>query len=124
MSQRRRAFARYKTDRVETASPLQLLLQLYERGIASLEFAERSPDKGRTELVRAQAIVGELRASLRSDLSPELAENLEGLYLFVQDRIGKALADGDAAAQLGPARQVLTTLLEGWRGCVPQREAA
>ena len=123
-SQRRRAFARYKTDRIETAGPMQLLVQLYERAIASIQFAERSPERRRVELIRAQSIVGELRASLRTDAAPELAENLESLYLFVQERISKALADPSACNRLKPARDVLATLLEGWRDCEPQREAA
>jgi len=123
-SQRRRAFARYQTDRVETASPMQLLVQLYQRAIASLQHAERTPETGRTELVRAQAIVGELRASLRQDVSPELAGNLEDLYLFVAERVGNALADPAHSAGLEAARQVLGTLLEAWREVALQQGAA
>jgi flagellar secretion chaperone FliS len=115
-SARRRAYSRYRHDAVETASPQQLILLLYQRAVTALEFGIKSPAEGRQELVRAQAIVGELQAALDENASPELVERLESLYAFAQHRIRVALEDSSKVEGLAEARDVLVTLLEGWRG--------
>jgi len=60
------------------------------------------------------AILTELRAALDPVQAPELAANLESLYLFAEDRVREAMGQESPAA-LAAARDVLATLLDGWK---------
>ena len=124
MSNRRRGYAVYCSDRVTTAGPQQLILLLYERALTALEYAIAHPDQARAELNRAQSIVGELRASLNRKPCPDLAERLDALYLFVQDRIATAQKDSTQEQALRESHEVLNTLLSGWRTAFAQQQPA
>jgi flagellar protein FliS len=113
------AAAAYKSARVENAPPLKLVQMLYEGALRFLGEAEAglvAGDRARFQerCLRADAIVTELRIALDASQAPELAERLESLYLFAGGEIRRALLE-EATAPLAPARDVLTTLLDGWK---------
>lgn len=112
----------YQQQAVMTASKEKLVVLLYEGAIRYIDRADRALETGDVPgvgeaLSRAFAIVGELRSSLDHEQGAEIAENLERLYGFAQDRI--VLANRDrSAAPLSEARSVLATLKEGWDAIV------
>ena len=114
------AAAAYREATFESAPPIKLVHMLYEGALRFLEQAQgidpkRDPAAFGDRLNRASAIVCELRVSLEPQHAPELAERLSSLYMFVEDCIGEAGME-QSHAPLLPARDVLCTLLEGWRG--------
>ena len=96
----RHAADAYRQSSLENAPPVKIVRLLYEGAIRFLGRAAGRPvtDGERARwLGRADAIVKELRCSLEPGPDPALAENLEQLYLFVEDRIAAARLDGDDA---------------------------
>lgn len=117
-----RAATAYKTSNVESAPPLKLVQLMYEgalRFLAQAEAALEGSDLGRFQerALRAQAVVCELRLALDREQAPELADQLEALYLFAEGEIRAALLQ-ESTAPLGPVRKTLSTLLEGWNQLV------
>ena len=108
----------YQQQAVLTASKEKLVVMLFDGALRHVDRAKRHlasndvPGVGEA-LSRAFAIVGELRSSLDHGQGGEIAENLERLYGFVQDRIVVANRDREMAP-LDEAREVLVTLKEGW----------
>lgn len=113
----RNAAHAYRQSALENAPPVKIVRLLYEGAIRFLGRAVgRAPgdaDRGRW-LGRADAIVKELRLALEPGHDPSLAENLEQLYLFVENRIARGRIEGDDHS-IEEARSILETLLEGWR---------
>jgi flagellar protein FliS len=112
------AALQYQSARVRTASPVQVLVSLYEGAIRFLKEAlahheSRDISRRGVALSKAHAIVSELRATLDHDRAPELSQQLDGLYDFVIDRINAATRAGDATL-VEPALRVLTSLHGAW----------
>jgi flagellar protein FliS len=110
--------ARYMGDTVATASPQQLLVMLYDRLALDLERAEQAlVDKDRTsahrELMHAQEIVIELRASLNVEVwdgGPRLA----ALYAWLLGELIQANLKGDVR-RVRDCRKVVEPLRDAWR---------
>ena len=110
--------ARYMGDTVATASPQQLLVMLYDRLALDLQRAEEALVAGDREvshaqLLHAQEIVLELRASLQVDVwdgGPRLA----ALYSWVLGELMKANVKGDVR-RVRDCRQVVEPLRDAWR---------
>jgi len=112
------AVARYQTSKVETASPAQLVVALYDGAVRFLKEAiERDARRdiaGRGEaLGRAHAIVSELQVTLDYDRNPTLCTQLFGLYDYVLHCIREATIQGDAQ-KVAPAIGVLESLRSAW----------
>lgn len=118
--------AQYKQVNVQTMSRGQLLLALYETAI---RYARKGADSIRAgnvvakgqELQRVSDIVAELASTLDRSVSPELCDNLEMLYFYMQER----LAHANARMEAEPAEEVaqlLSTLKEAWDQAVRQVE--
>ena len=112
------AVAQYSSARIATASPLSILIRLYDGAIAFLIEAQDAlehndiPKKAKA-LNRAHAIVSELMTTLDVRQAPELCAQLSSLYDFVLHQISKANLEKDADA-LGPAVRVLRELRSAW----------
>ena len=65
------------------------------------------------QLLRADAVVAELRLSLAREHAPELTTQLERLYLFVEERIRCALRER-TTQPIAEARTILARLNEAW----------
>ena len=106
----------YKAASVETAPPLKIVRMLYEGALRFLGRAEDAGLKtaeGRAWVGRTDAIIKELRISLDPSRNPEICEQLQGLYLFCEDELDRALDEGDAAG-LTNVREVLEILKDAW----------
>ncbi len=112
----------YQQQAVLTASKEKLVVLLYDGAILNIDRAQRAFDASDVAAVgeaigKAFAIIGELRSSIDHEQGGEIAENLERLYGFVQDRIVVANRDRNPSP-LSEARAVLTTLKEGWNAVI------
>ena len=108
----------YAQSSVENAPPLKIVRLLYQGAIRFLDNAAACDLRDRGSkfnhwLGRAEDIVIELRASLNSELAPELALSLTDLYLFVEVAIHRARRE-QTVEPLSAARSVLVKLLEAW----------
>ena len=112
------AVAQYRTAKVETASPVQLVVDLYQGAIRFVRQAEafhaaKDPGSRGRVLGRAHAIVSELQATLDHDQAPELCEELDRLYDFVLHQITEANVKNDVST-LQPAIEVMEQLESAW----------
>lgn len=112
------AYQKYKTTSVQSASREKLLLMLYEGCIRFMKQALMAIEKrdiaGRgMNIGRAFDIVNELNNTLNHDAAPEIAKNLEQLYMFVTEQLTKANATGQAKP-LEDALKIMDTLYAGW----------
>lgn len=108
----------YRKIQVTTASPVQLVIQLFEglvrfteQGIQAIE--RRDLEQAHTALVRAQAIVTQLRGSLNRDVGA-LGDPMDALYDYFFRQLVLANVQKDAS----PAREILgyvRELLAVWR---------
>lgn len=113
------ALSQYQAARVTTASPLAVLVSLYEGTVRFLrEAIEREDAKdlsGRARaLSRAHAILTELRATLDHDQAPELCAQLDSLYEFGLHCISTATLQ-NRAREVEPVIPVLLNLLSAWQ---------
>lgn len=114
----------YRKTQVTTANPAQLVVQLYEGAVCFLERAIQAMDRSdvegaHTSLIRAQAVVTELRGTLRRDTGP-LAVQMDGLYDYFYRQLMLANVRKDptiASEVLGHVR----VLLSAWRAIASPR---
>lgn len=102
---------KYQQSSVQTASPGQLILMLYDGairfvklGIAGVE--EKDIAKANNSFIRAQRIINELMASL--NMSVPISSTLLGIYEYLNRRLIEANIKKDT----GPAEEVLGHLNE------------
>lgn len=112
------AYKKYKQTSVESASKEKLLLMLYEAAIkftkkAILACEEKNIAARGENIGRAFDIVVELNNTLNHKMAPELAGNLESLYMFITDQYTKANISGDPEP-LQQALKILQILHKGW----------
>ena len=112
------AYAKYKTTSVQSASREKLLLMLYEGCIRFMKQALMAIDKkdiaGRgVNIGRAFDIVNELNNTLNHEAGPEIAKNLEQLYMFISEQLTKSNATGQKKP-LEDALKIMETLYSGW----------
>lgn len=119
----------YRRDSIENAPPLKLVRLLYQGALRFLDRAMACEAKDpRSQFVawvaRADAIVTELRVSLEKSHAPEVAVDLEQLYLFCESEMQRAMNQRDASS-LPAVRKVLAQLLEAWTAVeLGQRDGA
>ncbi len=103
---------------VDSASPHTLIKMLFEGAIARLHNAvtcmENQQIERRSELISsALSIIGGLQSSLDLEKGGALAENLDGLYDYMQRQLFRATVDNDASL-IAEVAGLLETLKEGW----------
>jgi len=119
MASAAQALRGYRTTQTQTASPVELVVLLYDGAIRFLADAERAMAAGdlrarATAISRALAIVNELQATLDLERGGEIAAELDRLYDFIQDRLLRVTRDHNAAG-LGDAQRVLNAIADAWR---------
>lgn len=95
------AIRHYRATQVTTATPPQLVLIVLDAVISRLQAAlgglsEARVDQASNAILRAQALIGELRLALRREAGP-VADNLDALYEFMQQRLVQANLRKDPA---------------------------
>ena len=119
MTQAARALHTYRSTQAQTSSPLELVVMLYDGAVRFLADAERAFAAGDINarahaISRAMAIVHELRNTLDLAKGGAVAEELDRLYDFVEDRLFAATRDRDPGP-VADARRVLSSLADAWR---------
>src|ERR1700750_121106 len=110
-------YQKYKTTSVQSASKEKILLMLDEGAIRFMKQARVCIDKkdiaGRgMNIGRAFDIVNELNNTLNHEAGPEIAKNLEQLYMFVSDQLTKCNATGQKKP-LEDGLKIMETLYSG-----------
>lgn len=118
----------YQQQRIETASPLEIVLMLYDGAIRGIFQAKAMLQEGEIarkgeQLCKAVNIIAELRASLDTEKGGEVAILLDRLYDYLLDRLTQANLHDDPAI-LEECGGVLCELREGWKALVEQERAA
>lgn len=113
------AASAYREAAIENAPPLKIVHLLYEGALRFIDQAvqidpQQDFEAFQTKINRADAIVSELRLSLDHEAAPEISDKLNGLYLFAEDRLRTAFLER-STEPLPAARDVLNTLLDGWK---------
>ncbi len=93
----------YQLSSVQTASPGQLVVMLFDGCLRFLRRAEAAAKAGQpAELTagvnRATAIIMELNATLDMEAGGEISTNLRNLYVFLQRHLLDAARESDAHA--------------------------
>lgn len=108
----------YRESAVLTASPVQLVVMLYDGAGRFLRQAIASFDAGEEvragqAIGRTQAIVEELLATLDLDRGGEIASRLQGIYVYCLKQMGEARFQKDTA-KLQEVAGLLGDLRESW----------
>ena len=105
----------YRETQIKTATPGKLILMMYDGAIKNLNQAlqdmedeHQRYDSISNSLIKVQDIIAELMISLDFERGGEIAKNLFGLYVFMNQR----LLDGNIKKDKAPLEEVKTLLLE------------
>jgi len=109
----------YRQFSVQGASPLGLVVILYDRAIAALHGAiaaieARDIEKKCHHLCRALAIIAQLEGSLDFELGGEVAQTLKTLYMYARAQAMKANIENSADI-LRALIENLTTVRDAWQ---------
>ncbi|MFD0943845.1 flagellar export chaperone FliS [Savagea faecisuis] len=110
-------YAAYKNNAVNTSTPGELTLMLYNGALKFIEQAKRAiNEKNITEkntaIQKAQAIVTELMITL--DRSVPIAENMLVLYDYVNNRLIEANIHNNVE-RLDEATEIMTEFRDTWK---------
>ena len=108
----------YRSSSVMTASPAQLVVMLYDGAGRFLRQAEIAADEGAwrhamDRLDKADAIVDELLVTLDVEQGGQLAERLQGIYVFCKRLTIEARLERDAD-KIRKTASLLANLREAW----------
>jgi flagellar protein FliS len=108
----------YQKNAVNGASPLQLVIMLYDGALKAMEAAKRAMSskdltKQHDNLIKAQKIVCELTACLDMQQGGEIATNLFALYTYVTNELVQANID-DNPDPIDRSIRVMSELRESW----------
>ncbi len=103
--------AKYRRAQVDTATPAQLLVMLYDGAIRFLSIAREKMADGEIEarhsnLLKAQGIIAELLSSLDMAKGGEVATNLQRVYAYMLQQ----LVDANLYDKPAPIEEVLAML--------------
>lgn len=109
----------YEENTVTTASPLKLVVLLYDGAIKFFKLAERTFAEGdevlaRMHMAKAERIVLELLGSLNVEEGGEIAENLFALYRFILRECARTNKENYRVTLPGIIR-ILSGLREAWK---------
>jgi len=107
----------YKQNSVNTASPGELTLMLYNGCLkflhkAKLAIQEKSIQEKNTNLQKAQAIISELMATLNMDI--EISKNMLALYEYMNHRLVEANIQSDVAI-IQEVEGLVTEFRDTWK---------
>ncbi|WP_350344144.1 flagellar export chaperone FliS [Proteinivorax tanatarense] len=110
-------YQQYKQTQINTASPGELVLMLYNGAIKnlnqSINFLEQdNKEEFRLKIEKTQDIVVELTSTLKQD--EEISKNFASLYQFVINRLIKAHASL-SKEPVEEALKILTDMRDTWK---------
>ncbi len=112
------AARKYRATQIESASPGQILLALYDGCLRFCKHAQQEIIAGDVAakgiaISKAGAIIGELRGTLDHKVAPELCGQLDLLYVYFQEQLSLANIRMDPGP-LVPVIKILGDLREAW----------
>jgi flagellar protein FliS len=119
MSVAHRGVDSYRQTQVQSRTPLELVVMLYDGTLQSLSTARdaimrRDIPARRDAIGRALAIISELQSTLNLDAGGAVAVSLDELYGYASRRLLDAAAQNDVKP-LDEIRRVFETLRDGWQ---------
>ncbi len=110
----------YMKNSVNTATPLQQIILLYERAIIALKAAKEDIDQGNIQskinnITKASDIIRALDSALDFEKGGEIANNLHMLYDFIEHSLFQVHAKNDKQL-IDDLVEILEKLKEGWEG--------
>ena len=122
------AYNVYRQTQTQTAAPGELVLMLYRGALRFLSSANEAIGKNdvltaHTSLLKAQAVITELRDTLDFERGGDFARNLESIYVYMHRR----LVEANVRKDVRPVHEVfdlLRELLSAWEVAVRQTSAA
>lgn len=116
----------YLANQVNSASPEQLMLMLYDGAVRFAALAikaieENNLDKRSTYINKTYAILSEFAATLDHNQDPHLAENLDALYHYMQQQLMNANLKNDPAPVL-EVKTMLSDLRQTWAQAIEQNK--
>jgi flagellar protein FliS len=114
----RSAAAAYTHVEVTSRSPMELVVMLYDGGIAALTqardaLARRDFVGKRSSLTKAISIISHLQSTLNMEEGREIAQQLDHLYDYILDRITTSNLTG-ATEPLDQSIRLLCTVRDAW----------
>ncbi len=118
--------AQYRKGAIGGASPLQLIIMLYDGAMkhmhaAKVAMEQRDLYQQNKSMQAAQRIIAELMSSLDMERGGDIAKNLLSLYSFVYNRLMEANIQ-DNMEMLDECMKLVSDLGESWRTIQRQQE--
>jgi flagellar protein FliS len=123
-----RGAAAYRQTHVQSSSPLELVVLLYDGLLKHLHATRDAADRKdliakRDHLSRTFAILGELQSTLNMAEGGEVARQLDALYTYISGRLSDFNIQGDRAA-IDEVERLVTPLRNAWAEIATARPAA
>ena len=114
----------YRRQAIMTASPVELIIMLYDGCRKAILLAQRAieknnPAEAHKQLTKAQDIIGELVTSL--DMRYEIAEQLLDLYEFILIQLAEINVKKDVAL-IPPILEIVESLRDTWQQVFDQQK--
>lgn len=108
----------YRQTQVQSRTPLELVVMLYDGALRFLAAARDAVERTdiparRTALSKTMAIVSELQSTLNMEQGGEIARSLDGLYRWANVRLLDAAVHNDPGP-IDEVAAVFKTLRDGW----------
>lgn len=123
-----RGAAAYRQTHVQSSSPLELVVLLYDGLLKHLAATRDAADRKdliakRDHLSRTFAIVAELQSTLNLAEGGEIAVSLDALYTYTTERLSDFNVKGERAA-LDEIERLITPLRDAWAEIATARPVA
>lgn len=117
---------RYQHNQINSASPMQLVILLYEGTLAQISGAIRAIQNGDIEartnhINRACSMIAELEGGLDMQKGGEIAGSLHRLYAYITRRLCEANWQ-NSIAMLEETQRLLSPLWSAWQQVADQNQ--
>jgi flagellar protein FliS len=113
-----RGLSTYKQTQVQSRTPLELVVMLYDGALLSIRIARHAIERRdiaarREALQRALAIISELQSTLNMEQGGSIAQSLDDLYSYATARLIQSAVD-NAVGPLDDVVRLLEPLRDTW----------
>jgi flagellar protein FliS len=117
----------YRRTEAQSASPMQLVVMLYDGAVRFLSEARAADARGDLRaraqaLSRVSAIVAECHGTLDLERGGDVAQELDRLYSYISARLLDVTVKRDAAA-IAEVYKLMSTLRDAWAEAAVQTAA-
>jgi flagellar protein FliS len=124
MSSTARGLSSYRNTQVQSRTPLELVVMLYDgalkfMGTARDAIERRDIPARRDALSRTLAIISELQSTLNLAEGGQVAAELDRLYSYANERLLEAAMKNEVAA-IDDVKRVFEILRDGWNTIATQ----